>query len=79
MRDDDLPNSDLIQSGHAQQSGAKDERELRRTLAGFCLFLVAGAIVLTLIALYAGWDKRIVPVTLAVAAIALVFARIAIR
>ncbi|HXS51291.1 MAG TPA: hypothetical protein VN782_02070 [Usitatibacter sp.] len=76
---DDMPDADPADERDAGRSTDKAERELRRALAGFCLFLVAGAIILTLIALYAGWDERIVPVTLAVAAIALVFARIAIR
>ena len=75
----EMPEAEAHERLDGQRPAENPERELRRTLAGFCLFLVAGAIILTLTAVYAGWDERIVPVTLAVAAIALVFARIAIR
>ena len=73
-----MPNADPVGSDD-EPSADKDGLLLRRTFFAFCLFLVAGAIILTLTALYAGWDERIVPVLLAVVAIALVLARVAIR
>ena len=74
MADKKMPEPD-----DASNPSDEEQRRLRGPFAAFCLLLMAGAIVLTLLSIYAGWDGSIVPVTLVIAAIALVLARIAIR
>ena len=74
-----LTDKKMRQPDDASTSSDEEQRRLRGPFAAFCLLLMAGAIVLTLLSIYAGWDGSVVPVTLVIAAIALVLARIAIR